>query len=867
MSTTDFLKEHAAKNVWCSPEQDYQHIMRPRRLSRPSGVRKDIDALWSTIPLPTATDWYHVYQIGEISLHLLGLDEKLSTWIRADSHCNKELLLIDLYTKSGLQIPRYMCYFLLTVDGNVLVAVRDIPKIVNLGKTDLFIRFYSNAYFNGAAAIDPNEGLVVKGLQILNDAARSLFQQEWRLHKVKPGYAYGFVNGYHVNDLNVTTIKLGDYVEFVWDSSIAAVAELPMAGLPTFNSQLDAKQKYLLMHDVETKTIDFSDDIDLFLVKRLNANVYSGVYYHKNVEDAVRMVTHKDYTIPVQYVLGFVNDHPIWEQPSELSVRIHIRKSGYTRPLVNEHHRIKELYKLPKALRVMAMLGTESTVDEWAVENLELSKYPEIMRMVGREITRNIIQEAYGYNAISKLVGDTPQRFTPSNNWVELPVGLWYSSTVYEYTVDGLLLEFHHHSNGRYYVPRNPACRTVEALVGNGGFKLNTIYSKLSSQLTQGINYRFYACTVSDGVPLWDWVDVTGNNAFYDVIEGGVIWKVSPINHYTAIRSDETFLSYRLPLAYRDGVLRFTVNSVEQRTDGLDHTGAAQIPFGAIDIWLNGKALLRGLDYVCRWPEICITNKEYLVLGQEQIVDIRCTGFCKSDMSIPDLPDFGFVKYGLLSKNNRFDIRDDKVMRIVVDGKLYHRDQLNFSEEDSSINVSDVRNGAPYQVTDIIVPLRELVDGDTYTFRSKSLVVDKRISDYMTLKYPERVESNPNPIPREYRIYSPYTAKVMYDLINGVLQLTDFQGQYSDMAVREALEPYTWLLAYDPVFNTAIDLDYVTIHPHNLTTVITLDVFQYRFLLRTIRLVLNDRVDITKFINIETGFEHETPDHPHPYRD
>jgi hypothetical protein len=464
------------------------------------------------------------------------------------------------------------------------------------------------------------------------------------------------------------------------------------------------------------------------------------------------------------------------------------------------------------------------------------------------------------------LVGDTPSRFVPETNWVELPVGLWNSSTVYEYDSVGKLLEFHHHANGRYYVPRNAACRSIEAIVGKGSSSLPTVYNQSTTPLNKDINYRFYVCTVSDGVALKDWVDVTGDAAFYDIINGSIQWKVSPVDYLTAIRSDDAFLAYTLPLAYRDGILRFTINAVELRDNDRYLLGPAEIPFGALDIWLNGRALLRGLDYVDNWPEICILNKEYLIEGQEQVIDIRATGFCKHDMTIPALPDFGFVKYGLLSKNNRFDIRDDKVIRIVVDGKLYHRDQLNFSESDSSIDVTGVRNGAPYQITDIVVPLRDLVDVDTYSFRSLSMAVDRRISDYLTLKHPERVEVNPNPIPREYRIYSPYTSKVMYDLINGVLRLEDFQGQYSDMKVREALEPYKWLLKYDPTFNPSIDLDYVSIHPHNLNTEITLDVYQYRFLLRTIRLVLNDRVDITMLFKIETGFEHETPNHPHPYR-
>jgi hypothetical protein len=244
MSTIDFLKEHAAKNVWCSPEQDYQHVMRPKRISAPGGARKSMEILWRNTPLPTPNDWYHVYQIGEISLHLLGLSEKRSQWIQASNHCNTSDLLINLYTTSGLQIPRYLAYFLLTTDGNVLVAVKDVPEITRLGVVDLFIRFYSNAYFNGAAAQDSNEGLFVKGKKIIDTNAQYLLQLEFRNYKLKRGHTYAFVNGYRVQDLNTTTVKVGDHVEFVWDSSIKRVVEIPILNIPGFLSSMDNKQKF-----------------------------------------------------------------------------------------------------------------------------------------------------------------------------------------------------------------------------------------------------------------------------------------------------------------------------------------------------------------------------------------------------------------------------------------------------------------------------------------------------------------------------------------------------------------------------------------------------------------------------------------------
>jgi len=871
MSTFDYLIDHARRNVWCSPEQDFQVIFAPQKISPINGSRSTIEVLWTQIPLPTNNDWYHVYQVGEITPELLGLQDKKSVWMPASRQCNDNLLIIDLYVRNGLQFPRFDCYFLMTRDGNVLLAVKEQPKIADLNVEPLYVRFYSNAYFNRPdydAAVD---GIQVVGRKIANSDQQYALQRQWRDSKLRKGATYAFVNGYRVQDINPTTVKVGDNVEFVWDSSIKCVLELPVKDLPVFLSTLDNKQKYLVHYpgaQVGGDIIDYRDDLDFWLLLRTNENIFSGVYYHKNKEDAVRMMSHRDYSLVVPYVLAYTNSVPGWTDASKLTLQIHIREAGFKRPLINEHHRIKELYKLSDEDLVKAMIGTDSTVSVWTAASLESSAYPAIMRNVGGDITRQMVQDAYGYNAISKLIADTPQPYTPSENWVELPVGLRSNSTIYEYDKDGVLLDWYQHTSGRYYPPRDANCRLIEGIVGLGGPALTTQYNTSDTMLDPAVNYRFYVCNIWNGVPDGKWVDVTGNDDYYIVQDNAVLWKVDQTKYYTAIKNDSEFLAYDLILDYRDGILRFTVNVDEVRTDGVLYPDKAEIPFGAFDIWLNGRPLIQDLDYFINgWPEICIVNKEYLVDGTAQRISLRGTGFCNADMTQPAPAEFGFVNHGLLSQNNRFDIRDDKVIRIVVDGGVYERSVLEFSEEHSGVTLAlaGVRNGAPYQIQDLIVPLQGLTDEDTYSLRAKSLVVDKEISDYMTLKLPQPTFDNPNPIPQLYAIYSPFTSKLMYDLYQGILKTDDVEGQYSDVYVKQKLAPYEWLLAYEPTYRD-MDWEYVSVHPHNLFTEVTLNVYAYRLMLRAIKLYLNDKVDITKFIKIETGFEHETPDHPHPYR-
>jgi len=873
-ATSDYLINHAIQNVWCSPDQDKQYILRPRRITMPQGSRRDIEVLWDKIPLPTESDWYHVFQIGELDPAFLGLNERKMSWVNVEQHCRKQELFMDIYVKSGLQIPKHLCFFLTLLNGNVVIAVRRVPEMVNIGVEDLFFRFYSNSYFE-SPRFDMNPGIDVysarpKNLEERNVAINRYLGMRERVTQAGTGHVFGYINGRLVQSINSSTLAVNDYVDMVLDWGVKDIFEFRVSELPIYLSELDEKQKFLI-HPVEPweedQTIEYRDDIEIYVIRRQNENVFSGVMYHRNTEDAIRMVTHRDYGIPTQYMSGYLTDNPWLGAIEDVSIRLYRRHSGYNRPLVFEHHRIHELYKLPQDKLLAAMLGAEASVPEWHVRNLEKSAYTQLMRHVGREIPLDLIQDAYGYNSISKLVGDTPQHIPGPGQWIELPPALRNNSTVFEYDADGLMIGWKPHRNGRFYTPRDARCRMIEAFVGYGSQKLSTAYNADLYALQDGVNYRMYARQLNDGVPISDWQDVTGDSDFYVIIDNAVEWKVSTLEWQTAIKNDVDIAVYNLTLEYRDGINRFTINVDEVRTDGLVHPSSAEIPFGTFRIWMNGRSLIQNLDYIVKWPEIVVVNKKYLSgTGTEEFVFMGM-GFCKSDMTMADPKDYGFVKHGRLSKNKRYDIRDDKVVKIVIDGCVYARDELVFGEDPNGVvSVLDVQNGLPYIVDDVIVPLRGLVNEDTYSLREKSLEVDKRVEDYLTVRLPETPDENPNMIPELYQIYSPFASKITHDLAQGILRMDDFITHYSDQKVKEACAPYLWLLDYDPCFNEKLDLDYVSIHPHNETRVITLDVYQWRFLHRVITYFLKNRVDISKFVRIESGFEHETPDHPHPYR-
>jgi hypothetical protein len=231
---------------------------------------------------------------------------------------------------------------------------------------------------------------------------------------------------------------------------------------------------------------------------------------------------------------------------------------------------------------------------------------------------------------------------------------------------------------------------------------------------------------------------------------------------------------------------------------------------------------------------------------------VRFTGFCLPDGSLEPQLDSGFIEYGMLSHNRRYDIRDDKVLRIVGGGRVWDRKDLQFSEADSGVYTQTIPNGAPYQIRDIVVPMRGMTPSDTYTLRSASQVVDKAISDYMTIKLPEPEKPNPNIIPNRYAVVSPFIQKICFDLNNGVLDDPRIFQQFNDSQVMEICAPYEYLLRYDPTQpDTRVDDRYVVIHPHILPTVVDMGIYQNRFLARVVKIYCHGLVDLAPFIRVE----------------
>lgn len=842
------LLKHAIKNVWCAPRQDRQCILKLGRITPFLGSMNRFSVMWDELPLPELKVPFHVYQIGQNTPSNFGLNDKVGEWQRMSDVCNQNNLIVDLYLDSGVQFPRTESWSLRTRNNNLLIAVKVNPRIGNLDENALYIRFYSNVWYG---TTNPNEAYVrVGGGAVLSQDHLSTILTDYYTHKNRPdGHAYLFLNGKYINDVTPSKVRNGDVLEWVYDSSIYKVLDFKLRDLLTYRSELDKKQKYLV-HQPKAgiNGIDYRDDIDFFMYQPVGDQAIFGVYYHKNLEDAVRMVTHADYGLPVQYISAIHKKHPQWGELLDTTVRLQIRKNGQPRPLVFENNRIHELYKLDDTKILRAMVGVNATVPEWQVANLEMSYYTKLMRSEWTDVNADMVEKAYGYNAMSSVLGNTPQIPTGpvGARYIELPEGLKSKSTAYEYDKDGLLLSVWSHTNGpRWYLQDQAKTELVEMISGEGGLGFECYFGQ--DPVPVDPNYKFRVYRTPQGYPPGkrQYEDITEKGG-WEILNGKIEWH-SKIYDYLVI-TDRKFVTYSFDLTYRDHLMKFSL--VGRDADGVQRP--MEVPPGKIELWMNGRSLIENLDYYVRFPQVVICNKRYLnqVDPFNNRIVVRCSGFCNENLEREPVGDVGFIQHGMLSRNDRFDLRDDKVVRCVVEGAVYDRSELEFSELNSSVKVANVREGAPYQVSTVVVPLRGLERYETELYRKAALEIDERVENYMSIWYPQADIKDVQIIGELYHLYSPFAAKVLYDLLNGVL-VTD-SGYRPDKQILEELESYRYLLDYDPCVQ-GVDNRFVNIHVHDRYHVIEVTQFQHAYLARVNRLFLKNRLNLSNFISIKPG--------------
>lgn len=846
----DYLVEHALNTYWCGDRQDDIYVKEPHRVTTFVGAKSTFQLLGIDTRLPDDKTVWHLFSVGQLDPFFLNLVRLMPNWayqkwMNVSDSMNKTNVDVTIYNSFGVNIPRGKCWFIFLNEKSLFFAIPDIPgQLVDVGKEDIFLRFYRNIFF-GRETVG-NNYLETRTYSPKNVEDILQFEQELLLLKHRGGYTRFYVNGLYTTNLNLGNVAVGDTVEYVYDGSVKKILKWKMSELYNFSSILDNVRKYLLHYPgINFKEVEYQDDIEVHIVIDRPGQHRRGVYFNKNQLKNMRMVTFKDYSIDSNMAMGLRDKLSEYlglkTIPVEHTyVELIIRNGGDRRTLQFDANRVFELYKLDDDHVYRALIGKDSLVPEWYCANLEASKAIEMMGKRWYEMDTELVQAGMGYNAISKVLGDTPQKLSDRGNsfMVTLPPELQLGCTVYEFDTNGLMLGWHVHTFGQYYAARDLNARLIEAIVGVGDYTSDIIYGKDNLPIPSSEwSHRVYRCDLRNGVPDEQWVDIT-DSGDYEVKDEKLKWLKGVGSHWLAIRSDTKFIAYDTEVMHDQGLLNFTV--MENPTGNpMDEMEPMQIPFAQLDIWMNRVKLIRGLDYFVKWPQVFITNKTYLnsdPMTTPQKFHVRASRLPLSNMELDKIEDYGWVVHGALSHNKLFDLRDDRVLQIVVGGMMFHRDSLMFSEADPGESLFHKYNGFPYQVKDLIVPFRGFTMKDAYELRKISQETDTRVSEYMTEYFKDTHPSGPSAIGPRYPVVSPFASHILYLLEQRKLVLPK-DRLLSDLEVKDLCEAHEWLLDYDPMKEPHNpDVRFAFTIPHASRNVITLGYHEFHFFSRVVEL-------------------------------
>ena len=828
----NWLANHARVNLWQDPEADGQLITKPVRLTPPSAATHSarIGRTYQHLPF---SGWGHVYQIGSVHPNYGNLNIVRNRWIRGTTLMNTYRTNVLVYGTSGKTFPLHHCYFTRNDDGAIVIALPCMEIYDWIETEDVYIRLY-----NGNEKQQPESSLptiLAEYHLVENDQHRAII--ETRYHELKAmGHVMAYVKGIPYFDFDRDTISKWDDVEFHLDGRVRKHQSFRVGDLTTFTSELDGCRKYLL-HLGGNVQYDFADDVEIHV-----AHMSRGRYYHQNQSMSIRQLTHGDLSIPTRRIQDYLLQIQGADDTDELVVHVVVRNDGMSKPLSYNANRTHELYKLPDEKIIQAITGANSNIPEWRASNLEKSAVNRLIYAKYNQVTRDLATEAYGYNAAGFYSAETPTKTIVNEHGTiaTLPALLSRDSTVYEYSNDGALLGFHPYNGPAEYVSRDPSCGMIEAIVGRGGDTLSVNYNAGDILLDPLHSYSFYLRVVLSGSPSDEFIPAVEGTDYTVDAAGQLRWTIDNTRRHGVVIDNSKHFFDTLTVPHTDGLFRVGITDV---IDGVRLP--SYIPMESVEVWLNTRPLTYGVDFLVEWPEVVISAKRYVIDGDNTIA-VRARGITGEFRK----PDFGFVTSGLLSNNTMFDVKDDKVVRLVAGGKLLHRDDVKF-REDTAVGIAHVEDGMPYSIDDPTIPLRSIISTPVLVERDKSRDLDERVESYLSVHIPTPPPMENIDLTSWYHVFSPVLNNVIYDLIGGRLVITPDDDTYriSDVQLDKIMENYIDLLKFDLAF-VGFDNRFVVVHPHASYDILSITELQFALVERINHRYLNSSVQLNKYLKI-----------------
>lgn len=850
------VQNFVMNNIYCAPTEDRQYSFKLVRVNKTKlGVTNRLQIYQVSKKLPDSTSKWHVSVLGNLNpeyLNMLrqGKDWFKDVWVRVSEDMVSRNYILKLYNENGVMCPREDIWYSFIDESSVVFAIKEDNRKrlgVEYGEF-MYVNLYSNNWFNSSEFSSLGDRTAIGYVSdiVFDNTNKLALQNTVNNLLVKGGKAFVYINGVYSDKVSLN-IPDNSFVEVVYDRSVKSYESYKLSDLTTFNSTLDTKVKFLVLRDLAPLTMDYDDDVEVYL--RTNDRLVNiGYFYYRHTPDSVRNVTDKDFSLNANFVNN-LNSFLIQKSGGvygDTVIDIYVRRSGLARGLVYHSLDIHEFYKLPIDKQLLVLNSNSVSVPDYRAETFENSTYFKVMGMKDfRLLTPEVANNVLGYNGITHYFGNTPNRVDGS--YISVPLLYQIKSTAYEYDASGKLLGYY---PSVYHGPEYPItnvglCASVEFVYGVPYGELETIKYLTNDDTftTPQEEYSLYSAIFNSGSRASNWEDITDKYPAGSR-NGSISYGISETSSVMVRVHNHTRIYVKdLELDISEGYMTFSLKEYVE-VEGIGSIRNCDLPFSNLDIWLNGYRLTEGLDFHYSFPYISICSKKYINYTlTKQLVHVRGIGSETSEKSINANNVYGFVSGGVLTRNKYYDITDDKVLSVYIDGKLVDRNNILLAEGDNTVRVDNPSNGLPYSVRYGYIPLRDITDENGRRLYKENLERDKRISAIFNIINKEPEYNALNVISGNHYLFSPVISAIIKDVVSGDIPSSVYVNPYNDNDILQLVESkYKELLALDPV-KMNLDDKIVVIHPHIGNSVIDLNLHQFRFVNNVIRFITLGNVD------------------------
>ncbi|QAX96738.1 hypothetical protein [Vibrio phage vB_VmeM-Yong MS32] len=687
------LLRHAIENAWANPEQDRQLLIKPMLVTPSYGVRGSHRTPFQTYPAPNVTERWAIYEYGSLNPKLIGLEKTNLVWRDAVEIMEGENLVMFP------MLNQRMCQFdsvkvMRINDNNVLFAVSiDKNKALFDITDDLYIRFYSNSWFNQPGAPAPISA-VSKLCEVEQDIADTI--ADYLARGFTEGHTFWFRNGYFIERPTVVEIDVGDTLQWVHDPSGTEMFDIPFTDFVSFMSARDnmAKGTVITPGFVDEDFL-FYDDVEFFVCGTdLNGRTI-GCYHDRQENTQLTQITHRDWAFNTQRLNELVIQHGGEIPLGGAFVRVFLRKTTNGDVNVGDGQYLDDFYSLDYGIRHAILSGGAGTFEPWRASNLEASAFMKWLNTPGHELNEAGMKNVYNYYGVVKALHYPVKQ---SDTLWTLPEAAREGCVVINLDADGSLHSYQHYANGANPGNTHAVPTDVKDIIVYCGediadaSAMDTTVNGDNDIPGEMDEERFYKLSGA-----LTWVKATyGTDYTYNALSGRVEWS-APLFSADKMKRSSKYLSLRtVTVPFSDltkPINIFSGGSIP----------ATKFDFGRVDVWFNGRKLAAGMEYTHKDFKLYLHTLEHLdYVDPAQEVEVVLIAHALPN----DVEDgqFGFMVDGMVNHDTDVDLVRNRNFRLFIEGQLKSLEDVYLAEA----------YRGEYEFTPTVLELPQWLEGTTY---------------------------------------------------------------------------------------------------------------------------------------------------------